>query len=286
MTVITGLVMSSQRDRGRPPSSVRPPARRPSNRCPRPSRSGSSFKIRSPSETMPSISRPRSTTGRALTPLLLHEPDDVLERREPSTITTVLRHHVSHGPLHRRSPPSDSTHSTVGAPERRSPRPTVPCRTGTRARPLGGRSTPVGALGVGARATLVRRGPTRRTDPVRARPVLRARPRRPCSSASSSSPWRSPARRYGALASSARTARSGEFVTTGVTAEQRAAIGDPPTGRGVLGVLIAQEGHPMRLRRSPIAPRLRRLPPEPPADDLVPRGPDRRPRPRCSATST
>ena len=39
-----------------------------------------------------------------------------------------------------------------------------------------------------------------------------------------------------------------EFITTGVTADQRAAIGHPPTGRGVLGLLV-REGHPMRLPR-------------------------------------
>ncbi len=39
-----------------------------------------------------------------------------------------------------------------------------------------------------------------------------------------------------------------EFITSGVTAEQRAAIGDPPSGRGVLGFLV-REGHPIRLSR-------------------------------------
>src|SRR5438093_13284455 len=36
------------------------------------------------------------------------------------------------------------------------------------------------------------------------------------------------------------------FVTTGVTPEQRTAIGHPPIGRGVLGVLIT-DPHPLRL---------------------------------------
>jgi len=37
-----------------------------------------------------------------------------------------------------------------------------------------------------------------------------------------------------------------EFITVGVSDEERAAIGDPPTGGGILGVLI-HEPHPMRL---------------------------------------
>jgi len=37
-----------------------------------------------------------------------------------------------------------------------------------------------------------------------------------------------------------------EFITVGVTAEERAAIGDPPVGHGVLGVLIDEAG-PLRL---------------------------------------
>src|SRR5438552_12614527 len=46
--------------------------------------------------------------------------------------------------------------------------------------------------------------------------------------------------------------RSGEalerFITHGLTAEERVAIGDPPHGRGILGVLI-REATPLRLRR-------------------------------------
>ena len=38
-----------------------------------------------------------------------------------------------------------------------------------------------------------------------------------------------------------------EFVTRGLTEEEREAIGDPPTGRGVLGLLI-HEPHSQRLR--------------------------------------
>src|SRR6185503_7671478 len=40
--------------------------------------------------------------------------------------------------------------------------------------------------------------------------------------------------------------RIARFITVGVTAEQRAAIGDPPTGGGILGVLI-HDAHPLRL---------------------------------------
>lgn len=53
---------------------------------------------------------------------------------------------------------------------------------------------------------------------------------------------------YGALGVLDQDDTIREFITTGVTAEQRAAIGDPPTGRGVLGLLV-REGHPMRLSR-------------------------------------
>jgi signal transduction histidine kinase len=37
-----------------------------------------------------------------------------------------------------------------------------------------------------------------------------------------------------------------QFVTVGITAEQRAAMGDPPTGHGLLGVLI-REARPLRI---------------------------------------
>ncbi len=55
-----------------------------------------------------------------------------------------------------------------------------------------------------------------------------------------------------------------EFITTGVTAEQRAAIGDPPTGRGVLGLLV-REGRPMRLSRISDHPASVGFPPNHPA---------------------
>lgn len=53
--------------------------------------------------------------------------------------------------------------------------------------------------------------------------------------------------RYGALGVIGDDERLVEFVTTGLSARQRKAIGDLPTGNGVLGVLI-REPKPLRLR--------------------------------------
>ena len=53
--------------------------------------------------------------------------------------------------------------------------------------------------------------------------------------------------KYGALGVLGADGRIAEFVTTGITAEQRAAIGDPPTGHGILGVLI-EDPRPLRIR--------------------------------------
>jgi len=52
--------------------------------------------------------------------------------------------------------------------------------------------------------------------------------------------------RYGALGVIGPDGKLDRFVTTGIDDELREAIGDPPVGRGILGVLI-EEGHPMRL---------------------------------------
>lgn len=52
--------------------------------------------------------------------------------------------------------------------------------------------------------------------------------------------------RYGALGVLGSDGRIAQFVTTGVTPEQRAAIGDPPTGHGILGLLIT-EARPVRI---------------------------------------
>ena len=52
--------------------------------------------------------------------------------------------------------------------------------------------------------------------------------------------------RFGALGVIGPDGRLAEFMTAGIDDETRAAIGDPPVGRGVLGVLI-EEGRPIRL---------------------------------------
>jgi signal transduction histidine kinase len=53
--------------------------------------------------------------------------------------------------------------------------------------------------------------------------------------------------RYGALGVLGPDGRSiAEFVTVGITADERAALGDPPTGHGLLGVLI-REARPLRI---------------------------------------
>ena len=77
--------------------------------------------------------------------------------------------------------------------------------------------------------------------------------------------------RYGALGVlDAERVALAEFITVGVDDEVRAAIGDPPKGHGILGVLIT-DPRPLRL------PDLRRHPAElrgaaePPRDAFVPR---------------
>ena len=52
--------------------------------------------------------------------------------------------------------------------------------------------------------------------------------------------------RYGALGVIGIDGRLEEFYTTGVTPEEREAIGDPPVGRGVLGLLM-EENRVLRL---------------------------------------
>jgi signal transduction histidine kinase len=69
--------------------------------------------------------------------------------------------------------------------------------------------------------------------------------------------------RYGALGVLGRDGRITEFVTTGVTPEQRAAIGHIPVGRGILGVLI-DEAAPLRLRNIADDPRSVGFPPNHP----------------------
>ena len=53
---------------------------------------------------------------------------------------------------------------------------------------------------------------------------------------------------YGALGVLGADGRIAQFVTTGITPEQRARIGDLPTGHGILGLLIS-EARAVRIRR-------------------------------------
>ena len=69
--------------------------------------------------------------------------------------------------------------------------------------------------------------------------------------------------RYGALGVLGGDGRIAEFLTVGVTAEERAAIGDPPQGRGILGLLIT-EPRPLRLARIQDHPRSVGFPPHHP----------------------
>ena len=54
--------------------------------------------------------------------------------------------------------------------------------------------------------------------------------------------------RYGALGVLGQDGRLRDFITCGVTEEERGAIGDLPVGHGILGVLIT-EAYPLRLQR-------------------------------------
>jgi signal transduction histidine kinase len=76
--------------------------------------------------------------------------------------------------------------------------------------------------------------------------------------------------RYGALGVLAPDGRSiDEFITVGITPEQRAAIGDPPTGHGLLGVLITQV-RPLRVPDISADPRSVGFPPNhPPMTSLL-----------------
>jgi GAF domain-containing protein len=66
--------------------------------------------------------------------------------------------------------------------------------------------------------------------------------------------------RYGALGVLGRDGTISEFITTGVTPEQRAAIGHIPVGRGILGVLI-DDATPLRLHDIAEDPRSVGFPP-------------------------
>jgi signal transduction histidine kinase len=70
--------------------------------------------------------------------------------------------------------------------------------------------------------------------------------------------------RYGALGVLSDDGSAIEdFVTVGITPEQRAALGDPPTGHGLLGVLI-REGRPLRIPDIAADPRSVGFPPNHP----------------------
>ncbi|HEY6709483.1 MAG TPA: GAF domain-containing protein, partial [Actinomycetota bacterium] len=66
--------------------------------------------------------------------------------------------------------------------------------------------------------------------------------------------------RYGALGVLGRDGTITDFVTTGITAEERAAMGHIPHGRGILGVLI-EDARPLRLHDIAEDPRSVGLPP-------------------------
>ena len=57
--------------------------------------------------------------------------------------------------------------------------------------------------------------------------------------------------------------RINRFITTGLTDEQRKQLGSPPTGRGILGVLI-DEAKPLRLHKLSDDPRSVGFPPNHP----------------------
>jgi GAF domain-containing protein len=66
--------------------------------------------------------------------------------------------------------------------------------------------------------------------------------------------------RYGALGVLGRDGAITEFITTGVSDAERAAIGHLPVGRGILGVLIA-DARPLRLHDLAEDPRSVGFPP-------------------------
>jgi signal transduction histidine kinase len=76
--------------------------------------------------------------------------------------------------------------------------------------------------------------------------------------------------RYGALGVLTPDGRSiEEFITVGITAEERAALGDPPTGHGLLGALI-REARPLRIPNIGADPRSVGFPPNhPPMKSLL-----------------
>src|ERR1700687_2009836 len=69
--------------------------------------------------------------------------------------------------------------------------------------------------------------------------------------------------RYGALGVIGSDGRLLDFITTGITPEQRQAIGPLPVGEGILGVLI-RDAKPLRLQSISNAPRHVGFPPNHP----------------------
>ena len=89
--------------------------------------------------------------------------------------------------------------------------------------------------------------------------------------------------RYGALGVLGRDGTITEFITAGVMAEQRAAIGHIPVGRGILGVPI-DDARPLRLHNIADDPRSVGFPPNHPCKPSWElRSP---PAARCTATCT
>src|SRR5262249_35678670 len=75
--------------------------------------------------------------------------------------------------------------------------------------------------------------------------------------------------RYGALGVLGPDGRIAEFITVGITPEERLAIGDIPEGHGLLGVLIEEE-RPLRLAEISSDPRSVGFPPNhPPMHSLL-----------------
>jgi signal transduction histidine kinase len=76
--------------------------------------------------------------------------------------------------------------------------------------------------------------------------------------------------RYGALGVLSPDGRAiEEFITIGITADERAALGDPPTGHGLLGALI-REARPLRIPDIAADPRSVGFPPNhPPMKSLL-----------------
>lgn len=75
--------------------------------------------------------------------------------------------------------------------------------------------------------------------------------------------------RYGALGVTDKSGRLTQFITSGISPEERAAMGRLPQGHGLIGVLIT-EGKPLRVPDIKVDPRSRGFPPtHPPMTSLL-----------------